>query len=136
MAGDINISRDGMDTSHMEIAMRQNNMTAEQYISAPSRRLFNQLMEGGTVYGERDEWRAYPVLWDICRGFHPSRMGLFTCWEQKVNARPANFGSRIDYVLCSLDIKEWFSDSNIQEGLQVCKPLSSKYYVANRRLGV
>ena len=28
-------------------------------------------------------------------------------------------GSRIDYILCSSDMKSWFSDSNIQEGLMV-----------------
>ena len=42
---------------------------------------------------------------------------MFTCWEQKINARPANFGSRIDYVLCSQDWRHWFCESNIQEGL-------------------
>ena len=42
---------------------------------------------------------------------------MFTCWEQKINARPGNFGSRIDYVLCSEDFKDWFCESNIQEGL-------------------
>ncbi|KAJ3466875.1 hypothetical protein MRS44_004439 [Fusarium solani] len=33
------------------------------------------------------------------------------------NTRPANNGSRIDYVLCSDGIKDWFTFSNIQEGL-------------------
>jgi AP endonuclease 2 len=42
---------------------------------------------------------------------------MFTCWETKVNARPGNYGARIDYVVCSHDMKNWFKDSNIQEGL-------------------
>jgi AP endonuclease-2 len=42
---------------------------------------------------------------------------MYTCWETRKNARPGNFGSRIDYVLCSSGIKDWFIDSNIQEGL-------------------
>jgi AP endonuclease-2 len=42
---------------------------------------------------------------------------MYTHWEQKINARPGNFGSRIDFVLCSIAIKDWFKDSNIQEGL-------------------
>ncbi|CAI4218278.1 unnamed protein product [Parascedosporium putredinis] len=33
------------------------------------------------------------------------------------NTRPANVGSRIDYVFCSNGIKDWFIDANIQEGL-------------------
>ena len=56
-------------------------------------------------------------MWDICRSFHPTRTGMFTCWNQKTNARPGNFGSRIDYVLCTEDLKGWFCDSDIQEGL-------------------
>jgi AP endonuclease-2 len=42
---------------------------------------------------------------------------MYTHWEQKINARPGNFGSRIDFVLCSIAIKDWFREANIQEGL-------------------
>ncbi|KAL8674242.1 MAG: hypothetical protein Q9224_007503, partial [Gallowayella concinna] len=97
--------------------MRKHGMGGEEYASTPARRLFNQFLFGGKVFGERDEGRAKPVMWDVCRGFHEGRKGMFTCWEQKINARPGNFGSRIDYVLCSETIKDWFCESNIQEGL-------------------
>jgi AP endonuclease 2 len=117
LTGDMNIIREEIDTAKAEEQARKQGITLEQYISTPARRLFNQLLVGGKVIGERDEGREVPVLWDICRGFHPTRRGMFTCWEQKINARPGNFGSRIDYVLCSIDCKEWFCDSNIQEGL-------------------
>ena len=119
LTGDLNISREELDTANAETSMRKMGMTAEEYVSTSSRRLFNQLLEGGKVFGERDEGREEPVLWDICREFHPGRKGMFTCWEQKTNARPGNYGSRIDYVLCSLAMKGWFSGSNIQEGLMV-----------------
>ena len=117
LTGDMNIIREEIDTAKAEEQARKQGITLEQYISTPSRRLFNQLLVGGKVIGDRDEGREVPALWDICRGFHPDRKGMFTCWEQKINARPGNFGSRIDYVLCSIDCQEWFSDSNIQEGL-------------------
>ena len=119
LTGDLNISREEIDTANPESSMRKNGMTVEEYTSTPARRLFNQLLKGGKVFGERDEGREMPVMWDICRAFHPDRKGMFTCWEQKTNARPANCGARIDYVLCSLAMKDWFSDSNIQEGLMV-----------------
>lgn len=119
LTGDLNISREELDTANAEAAMRKNGYTREEYLSTPARRLFNQLLVDGKVVGGRDQEREEPVLWDICRGFHPNRKGMFTCWEQKVNARPGNYGSRIDYVLSSLDMKNWFSDSNIQEGLMV-----------------
>jgi AP endonuclease-2 len=116
-AGDFNISREEIDTAAAEESMRKNSINAIEWISTPARRMFNQLLVGGKVYGERDEGRETPVLWDICRSFHEGRKGMYTCWETKVNARPGNYGSRIDYIVCSHDIKDWFSDSNIQEGL-------------------
>jgi len=119
LTGDLNISKEPLDTANPDAAMRKNAMTVDEYISTPSRRFFNQLLEDGKVIGQRDQGRENPVMWDICRGFHSTRPGMFTCWEQKVNARPGNHGSRIDYVLCDLSMKDWFSYSNIQEGLMV-----------------
>ncbi len=119
LTGDLNISREELDTANAEETMRKNGLSGQEYASTPARRLFNQLLVGGKVFGERDEGREKPVLWDICRGFHPTRKGMFTCWEQKINARPGNYGARIDYVLCSEDMKDWFCESNIQEGLLV-----------------
>ena len=119
LTGDLNISREELDAANAEASMRKQGLTGLDFVSTPARRLFNQLLEEGRVYGERDEGRETSVMWDICRAFHPDRKGMFTCWEQKVNARPGNCGSRIDYILCSLAMKEWFLDSNIQEGLMV-----------------
>lgn len=117
--GDLNISREELDTAAAEESMRKHGMSGEEYVSTPARRLFNQMLHGGKVIGPRDDGRAEPVMWDITRGFHQGRKGMFTCWETKVNARPGNYGARIDYVLCSNGMKDWFSDSNIQEGLMV-----------------
>ncbi|KAE8412745.1 Endonuclease/exonuclease/phosphatase [Aspergillus pseudocaelatus] len=117
VTGDLNISRGEIDAAHVSEAIRKGTTTEDDFISAPARRLFNQLLYSGKVIGERDEGREQPVLFDICRSFHPNRRGMYTCWEQKINARPGNYGSRIDYVLCSLNMQDWFCDSDIQEGL-------------------
>uniref|UniRef100_A0A0B7KKA7 DNA-(apurinic or apyrimidinic site) endonuclease 2 n=1 Tax=Bionectria ochroleuca TaxID=29856 RepID=A0A0B7KKA7_BIOOC len=53
----------------------------------------------------------------LCRYFHPKRKGMNTCWDTKKNTRPANFGSRIDYVLCTNGVKSWAEYADIQEGL-------------------
>lgn len=119
LTGDINIAKMGIDSAHALEGIRKRTTTEEEYISAPSRKLFNSLLSDGVVVGERDESREQPVMYDICRSFHPTRSGMYTCWDTKLNTRPGNFGARIDYVLCSLDMQEWFSDSNIQEGLMV-----------------
>ena len=123
LTGDLNISGSLLDSANPEASMRKSCLTADEWISTPSRRLFNHLLVDGQIVGERDKGRERSILWDICRGFHPFRTGMFTCWEQKVNARPGNHGSRIDYVLCSSAMKDWFYDSNIQEGLMVRKSI-------------
>ncbi|KZM23311.1 DNA-(apurinic or apyrimidinic site) lyase [Ascochyta rabiei] len=117
LTGDLNVSRDLIDTAKAEDNMKAEGMTHSEYLSTPNRRIFNQLLLNGIVPGERDEDREEPVLYDLCREFHPHREGMYTHWEQKINARPGNFGSRIDFVLCSIRIKDWFQESNIQEGL-------------------
>lgn len=117
--GDMNISRGELDTAAAEESMRKHGMTVEEFVSKPARRMFNQILVGGKVIGEKDEGREKPVMWDVTRSFHEGRKGMFTCWETKVNARPGNYGSRIDYVISSICMKDWFSDSNIQEGLMV-----------------
>ncbi|KAK0712586.1 Endonuclease/exonuclease/phosphatase [Lasiosphaeria miniovina] len=117
LCGDLNIIRSEMDTAGLLERLRKEVMSLDDFFSMPSRRFFNQIVFGGRVDGERDEGREEPVLWDLCREFHPARKGMYTCWETKKNARPGNYGSRIDYVLCTSGIRDWFVDSNIQEGL-------------------
>lgn len=117
LSGDLNVSRDLIDTAKAEESMRAEGMTYDEYLSSPNRRVFNQLVHNGRVPGTRDAGREEAILYDLCREFHPDREGMYTHWEQKINARPANFGSRIDFILCSIGIKDWFQEANIQEGL-------------------
>ncbi|RDL31516.1 uncharacterized protein BP5553_09725 [Venustampulla echinocandica] len=117
LTGDLNISREAIDSAKAEEELKKQGLGSEHFVSTPSRRILNQLLLGGKVIGDRDDGRESPVMVDICRRFHPNRRGMFTCWEQRTNARPGNFGARIDYVLCSQDMLNWFDDSNIQEGL-------------------
>ncbi|KAK3371915.1 Endonuclease/exonuclease/phosphatase [Podospora didyma] len=117
LCGDLNIIRTGLDTAALQERLRKDSMTFDEFISMPPRRFLNQLVFNGQVIGERDEGRENPVMWDLCREFHPLRERMFTCWETRKNARPGNFGSRIDYVLCSASLKHWVIDANIQEGL-------------------
>ncbi|KAI0602563.1 DNase I-like protein [Biscogniauxia sp. FL1348] len=117
LTGDLNVIRSAIDTAHIPKQVRMDKTTVEELFSDPPRRLFNHLLFEGWVRGERDQNREQPVLWDLGRLFHPTREGMYTCWDTKKNSRPANFGSRIDYVLCSDTMKDWFVDANIQEGL-------------------
>ncbi|KAJ5738333.1 hypothetical protein N7493_001488 [Penicillium malachiteum] len=117
VTGDINISKSPIDSAPALESIRKSATTAEEFLSSPPRKLFNALVTDGTVVGDGDGSRGRPVLHDICRSFHPDRAGMYTCWDTRLNTRPGNYGSRIDYVLCTLDMRQWFVDSNIQEGL-------------------
>lgn len=119
LTGDLNVSREEIDTAGAEDDKRKAGITHEEYMSTPNRRIFNQMLQDGDVFGARDPGREEPILWDSTRAFHKTRKGMFTHWEQKINARPGNFGSRIDFVLCSLSMASWATDANIQEGLMV-----------------
>ncbi|KAL7790730.1 Endonuclease/exonuclease/phosphatase [Trichoderma ceciliae] len=117
LVGDLNVSRSESDSSNVVETLRKEGLSIEEWMNLPSRRLFNHLVYGGTVQGDRDQGREQPVLWDLCREFYPAREGMNTCWDTKRNTRPANNGSRIDYVLCSHGLKDWFTEADIQEGL-------------------
>ncbi|KAJ2903361.1 uncharacterized protein MKZ38_010026 [Zalerion maritima] len=115
LLGDLNVTRNEMDYAGAADQLRKNNMTVEDLLATPARKLLNQLVFGGRAVGEGDQ--GQPALWDVTRLHHPDRLGMYTCWDTKTNARPGNFGSRIDYILCSDGIKDYFAFSNIQEGL-------------------
>jgi AP endonuclease-2 len=119
LTGDLNNAKCELDIAGSEEDKRKEGVTHEQFVSTPNRRIFNQMLEDGEVFGRRDDGRQKPVLWDACRAFHPQRQAMYTHWDTKKNTRPGNFGSRIDYVLTSISMRSWVIDSNIQEGLQV-----------------
>lgn len=133
LTGDLNVSRDEYDTAGAEDDLRKEGMTHEEYISTPNRRIFNELIDGGEVVGDRDAGREVPMLSDLCREFHPDRSGMYTHWEQKINARPGNYGSRIDFILSSITMRQWFKEANIQEGLLVFAALPYRKILAELR---
>jgi AP endonuclease-2 len=119
LTGDLNVSQDERDSAGAADDIKKMGLTHDDYISTPNRRIFNQLLQGGDVVKPKDEGREKPILSDLCREFHPDRKAMYTHWEQKINARPGNYGSRIDYVLSSVSMQPWFVEANIQEGLLV-----------------
>ncbi|KXS97245.1 hypothetical protein AC578_26 [Pseudocercospora eumusae] len=117
LVGDLNVTRHEIDSGPTLEEMRKGLISHEEFISGPHRRIFNQQLIDGDVVGERDEGREKGVFWDTTRVFHPDRKGMYTHWDTKVNARPGNFGSRIDFVLVSEAMRSWVKYGNIQEGL-------------------
>lgn len=117
LVGDLNITRHESDSASTLEEIRKKQATREEFLAGSNRRIFNQLLLDGEVLGERDEGRETAVLWDTTRGFHPDRKGMYTHWDTKINARPGNYGSRIDFVLVAEAMRSWIKDANTQEGL-------------------
>eukprot|EP01025_Chloroclados_australasicus_P033104 TRINITY_DN33663_c0_g2_i1.p1 TRINITY_DN33663_c0_g2~~TRINITY_DN33663_c0_g2_i1.p1 ORF type:complete len:190 (-),score=25.10 TRINITY_DN33663_c0_g2_i1:204-773(-) len=44
------------------------------------------------------------LLHDVWRERHPDVTNVYTVWSERTNARAANVGRRIDYVLCTADL--------------------------------
>ncbi|KAG0208582.1 Class II abasic (AP) endonuclease [Mortierella sp. GBA30] len=70
--------------------------------------------------GEDDFTNTQPRKWfnsflapngpmtDLYRIFHAGEVGAFTCWNTKINARPSNYGTRLDYILVTNGLVPWF----------------------------
>lgn len=117
LTGDLNVSRSEIDSTNVTESLRKEGVSLDDWMAMPVRRIFNQLVFEGYVKGARDAGREEPVLWDLCRSYHPERLGMNTCWDTKRNTRPANNGSRIDYILCSDGIRPWWTSADVQQGL-------------------
>ncbi|KAI9234486.1 MAG: Endonuclease/exonuclease/phosphatase [Podila humilis] len=70
--------------------------------------------------GESDFTNTLPRKWfngflapngpliDLFRVFHKDELGAFTCWNTKINARPSNYGTRLDFILVTEGLLPWF----------------------------
>lgn len=130
LCGDINIMRDQLDTPGIWGHQGQKVITEalefdETYMTMRATKILNQLLfnsrtpadTGVPFVDEATETRRPPVLYDTGRELHPARTGMFTCWDQRKNHRPANFGSRIDYIMCSPKIMQLVTEAEIQPHL-------------------
>nr|XP_018260915.1 exodeoxyribonuclease III [Kwoniella dejecticola CBS 10117]OBR83073.1 exodeoxyribonuclease III [Kwoniella dejecticola CBS 10117] len=96
IVGDINIMRAPIDSGEGGIRT-----SAEQHYEHPARRIL-------------DDWCAPkgPMV-DVVRESWPDRDDMFTCWNQKLDARSANYGSRIDLILCTPGLRPWIKGGDI-----------------------
>ncbi|WVQ67020.1 exodeoxyribonuclease III [Kwoniella botswanensis] len=96
IVGDINIMRAPIDSGEGGIRT-----SAEQHYEHPARRIL-------------DDWCAPkgPMV-DVVRESWPNRDDMFTCWNQKLDARSANYGSRIDLILCTPGLRPWIKGGDI-----------------------
>ncbi|KAI7847697.1 Endonuclease/exonuclease/phosphatase [Circinella umbellata] len=100
LVGDINAVHEELDHCDPKKSMKEHELL--NFKDLPQRTWLDQLIipKGPLV--------------DLCRKHHPGRKGMFTCWNTRMNSRPSNYGTRIDYILTSTGIEEWFKNADIR----------------------
>ncbi|KAI3658083.1 hypothetical protein MP638_002367 [Amoeboaphelidium occidentale] len=116
VVGDLNVCRSEMDHADPEKSNKDNGLS--NFDDHPTRKWFNEfLQKRGLV--------------DVYRIYFPDEKGAFTCWNTLLNGRPANYGTRIDYILVSSDLMDKMGDVKIEKdvmGSDHC-PLSSGFKI-------
>ncbi|KAG2235913.1 hypothetical protein INT48_008216, partial [Thamnidium elegans] len=100
LVGDVNAVHEMMD--HCDPKQSMEDYGLDDFKDLPQRRWLDQFIEP-----------KGPMI-DVTRLYHPQRQKMFTCWNTRTNARPANYGTRIDYILVSKGLKLWLKYADIQ----------------------
>ncbi|KAI9322846.1 Endonuclease/exonuclease/phosphatase [Dichotomocladium elegans] len=100
LVGDTNAVHERIDHCDPEQSIREHGL--KDFKDLPQRRWMDQLVA------------PKGPLVDVCRKYHPGRKGMFTCWNQRLNARPSNYGTRIDYILVSRQLEPYFQFADIR----------------------
>ncbi|KAK6330975.1 Class II abasic (AP) endonuclease [Orbilia javanica] len=108
--GDLNISPEPIDSAdawEMRRRLGPDSVEMVEWGEAPAKKLLRGLCEPSEE----------AVMVDVVRQFFPDRVAMYTHWDTRINARPGNYGSRIDYIVASSSMKDWFESANIQNEL-------------------
>ncbi|KAI3617157.1 hypothetical protein CBS9595_003066 [Malassezia furfur] len=100
VVGDMNVIAHPMD--HCEGAILSGAEQVE-FMAHPARSWFQALLAPRTG-----------ILVDVTRSLHPHREKMYTCWNTLIDARPANYGTRLDYILLTPGLVPWVAAADIQ----------------------
>ncbi|KAL8286620.1 hypothetical protein RQP46_004148 [Phenoliferia psychrophenolica] len=101
VVGDLNISVSPLDSAESGLRPKDSEGNLESWIAHPPRRWLHDFVGPDG-----------PMI-DITRRLHPTRKKMFTCWETKIDARPSNYGTRLDYILITPSLLPWIRDADI-----------------------
>ncbi|CDS00628.1 related to APN2-AP endonuclease, exonuclease III homolog [Sporisorium scitamineum] len=100
IVGDMNIIRDPIDHCDPEQSMKEHGW--DHFHQHPARSWFQALLAPQGKFH------------DVGRMYHPDRKKMFTCWNTLIDARPANYGVRLDYTLVTEGLLPWIKGADIQ----------------------
>ncbi|KAJ3414332.1 Class II abasic (AP) endonuclease [Chytridiales sp. JEL 0842] len=125
IVGDLNICHRPIDHCDPENSVKEAKVDA--FGETPSRRWLEKLVGPDTG-----------CMVDVFRHFWPTKRGAFTCWNTLIDGRKSNFGTRIDYILCSPNLIPWFKSCSIDSkimGSDHC-PVSAEFHSTHPETGV
>lgn len=130
LMGDINISRDLIDSAEtMRVMFQENALDRpgiqtfeqanwEQCISFTKstlpRLMLNELLIDSICTEETEKPR---IMIDTLRHAQGRKMALYTVWNTMTNSRPSNFGSRIDLILVTKELASCTKQADIWPAL-------------------
>ncbi|KAK4701301.1 AP endonuclease 2, partial [Phenoliferia sp. Uapishka_3] len=94
-----NICHSPLDSAESEVRRKEQGL--ENFIDHPPRKWLNEFVGPNG-----------PMI-DITRRLHPARKQMYTCWNTKIDARPSNYGTRLDYLLITPGLLPWVRDADI-----------------------
>ena len=100
IVGDMNIIRDPIDHCDPEQSMKEHGW--DHFHQHPARSWFQIFLAPQGKFH------------DVGRMYHPERKKMFTCWNTLIDARPANYGVRLDYTLVTEGLLPWIKGADIQ----------------------
>ncbi|PWZ01391.1 DNase I-like protein [Testicularia cyperi] len=100
IVGDMNIIRDPIDHCDPEQSIKEHGWS--HFHQHPARSWFT------TFLAPKGKFH------DVGRMYHPQRRKMFTCWNTLIDARPANYGVRLDYTLVTDGLLPWIKAADIQ----------------------
>lgn len=98
LAADVNVMHKEIDCYNIVEYLRDHDM--DSLLESPIRQWFDSWIE--------------TTMTDSFRHFHPEKPHVYTVWNTRENKRPANHGTRIDYILSSRDLVSKFCDTFVE----------------------
>ncbi|KAJ3039700.1 Class II abasic (AP) endonuclease [Rhizophlyctis rosea] len=103
IVGDVNACHEEVDHCDPKQSMKEHGI--QNFQDTPARQWFHKFLHP-----------LGPMV-DTFRHLHPTTTKAFTCWNTLLNARYVNFGTRIDYILCTQGIVPWVEEATVESQL-------------------
>ncbi|KAK2733331.1 Class II abasic (AP) endonuclease [Myotisia sp. PD_48] len=128
LAGDLNISRDVIDSAHAAEQIKKGKMTPDEFVTSPARRLLNHLVDGGRVVGDKDPASLNISDWVEASNIQEGLLGSDHCPVYCLFKNQVLLDGKLVHIVDAMNPAGTFKDGNrLQEySASNALPLSGK----------